>query len=220
MSAQQSSSLPLIILGAGGHAKVLLSLLQAIGRDVFGVCAPELTEQGIDRWRGIPVLNLSDDNLTAFPPDKVALVNGVGNQFGRQWLFNKFKAQGYHFPTLIHPHAWVDPCAKLDEGVHVLAGAIIQVDTVIGKNVIINTRASVDHDCILEDHVHIAPGAILCGHVHVKQGAFIAAGATAVIGMHVGENAVAGAGVSIVRDIAPNYTVIPAPVRIRNGENT
>ncbi len=206
----------LIILGAGGHAKVLLSLIQGVGLDVLGVAAPELAGQTETDWRGIPILS-TDDNLDAFSPEDVALVNGVGNQLVRQRLFETFKAQGYDFPTLIHPHACVDPCASLDEGVQIMAGAVIQVDAQIGKNVIINTRASVDHDCIIEDHVHIAPGAVLCGHVHVKQGAFIASGVTVVVGIQIGEHAVVGAGVSIVRDIAPGHVILPGAVRISIG---
>lgn len=204
---------PLIILGAGGHARVLLSLIQAAGLNVLGVCAPELVEQGIDSWRGVPVLNLTDDNLAAFPPEDVALVNGVGNQAGRQALFEKFKAQGYYFPVLTHPHTCIDPTVKLGEGTQVMAGAVIQVDTCIGNNVIINTQASVDHDCIIEDHVHIAPGAVLCGHVHVKKGAFIASGASVVIGIQIGAYAIAGAGVSIVRDVEAGCIMLPASVR-------
>lgn len=208
---------PLVILGAGGHAKVLLSLIQAAGLEVLGVSAPELVEQGLENWRGVPVLTLFDDNLNAFPPENIALVNGVGNQTVRHGLFEKFKAQGYFFPVLIHPQAWVDASVVLDEGAQVMAGAVIQADACIGKNVIINTRASVDHDCAIGDHVHIAPGAILCGHVQVKQNAFIASGATVITGICVGENAVAGAGASIVRDIAPGHVILPAPVCIRNG---
>lgn len=207
----------LIILGAGGHAKVLLSLIQAAGLEVLGVSAPELLEQGIEHWRGIPVLNFAAHDLIAFPPEQVALVNGVGNQLVRQKLFEKFKAQGYSFPVLIHPNAWVDASAKLSEGVQVMAGAVIQADACIGNNVIINTQASIDHDCVIEDHVHIAPGAILCGHVQVKQNAFIASGVTVITGICVGERAVAGAGASIVRDISPGHVILPAPVCIRNG---
>lgn len=203
---------PVILLGAGGHAKVLLSLMRAAGFDVLGVTAPELMASGVAEWRGIPVLNL-DDELTGLSPTDVALVNGVGAQQPRKRLFERFKVKGYDFPVLIHPTAWVDSLAMLDEGVQVMAGAIVQVDTRLGKNVIVNTNASVDHDCLIEDHVHIAPGASVCGHVRVKEGAFIASGASVVIGIEIGEYAVAGAGASIVRDIEPGTVVLPAAVR-------
>ena len=208
---------PLILFGAGGHAKVLLSLIQAAGFNVLGVCAPELVHQGIDCWRGLPVLNIKDDNLKAFFPNQVALVNGVGHQVRRQQLFEQFKAQGYHFPVLIHSHAYVDPSAILNEGVQVMAGAVIQADACIGNNVIINTRASVDHDCVIGDHVHIAPGAVLCGDVHVCQGAFIGSGATVAHGIKVSERATAGAGVSVVRDLPSGCIILPASIRVKEG---
>ena len=115
-----------ILLGAGGHAKVLLSLLQARGFQVIGVIAPELTASGAHAWRGIPVLPVGDD-ITAYHPADVGLVNGVGEQHARRRLFERFKAKGYFFPVLIHPHACVDPSARLDEGVQVMAGAVICV---------------------------------------------------------------------------------------------
>ena len=203
---------PIILLGAGGHAKVLLSLLQAKGFQVLGVTAPELTASGAHAWRGIPVLPVGDD-IRAYHPADVGLVNGVGELHARRRLFERFKAHGYFFPVLIHPHACVDPSATLHEGVQVMAGAVIQADACLGQNVLVNTQASVDHDCIIEAHVHIAPGASVCGHVHVKEGALIASGVTVVIGIQVGEGAIAGAGASIVRDIDPETVVLPAPVR-------
>lgn len=203
---------PLILLGAGGHAKVLLSLMQAAGLRVLGVSAPELVESGALLWRGIPVLHAADD-LAEYRPVEVGLVNGVGAQQARRRLFDRFKARGYVFPVLVHPTAWVDPSAVLGEGVQVMAGSVIQADASLGQNVIVNTQASVDHDCVIEDHVHIAPGASVCGHVHVKTGAFIASGATVIIGIQVGEDAIAGAGASIVRDIEPGAVVLPASVR-------
>ena len=215
MTVQQ----PLILFGAGGHAKVLLSLIQAAGLNVLGICAPELVHQGIDSWRGCPVLSLTDDNLKAYSQDQVALVNGVGHQVRRQQLFEQFNAQGYHFPVLIHPHAYVDPSAILNEGVQVMAGAVIQADACIGNNVIINSRASVDHDCVIGDHVHIAPGAVLCGGVHVCQGAFIGSGATVTHGIKVSEKATAGAGVSVVRDIPSGCILLPASIRVKEGKS-
>ncbi|HHF7346232.1 TPA: acetyltransferase [Legionella feeleii] len=207
---------PLILLGAGGHAKVLLSLVRALDLPVLGVCAPELVNQGANFWRDIRVLGTGDD-LTEFNPDEVALVNAVGRRVGdtnsRQRIFETLKAKGYYFPALVHPAACVDPDAHLQEGTQIMAGAVVQADARIGNNVIINTRASVDHDCVIEDHVHIAPGAVLCGNVYVGKRAFVASGATLIPGTKVGNDAVVGAGASIVRDVAPGQLVLPALIR-------
>lgn len=206
---------PLILLGAGGHAKVLLSLVNALNLPVLGVCAPELMEKKISHWRGLTVLG-SGDNLSDYSHSEVELINGVGQRVdnhNRRRIFENYKSQGYYFPVLIHPNAYVDAFATLEEGVQVMAGAVIQSDAQIGKNVIINTQSCIDHDCIVEEHVHIAPGAVLCGTVSVSKGAFIAAGACISPGIKIGESAIVGIGASIVRDIKPGCMVLPAAIR-------
>lgn len=208
---------PLIILGAGGHAKVLLSLVQSLQLSVLGVCAPELVRDGINSWRGLQVLGNGDD-LNDYSPADVTLVNGIGQRVdnnNRRRIFEKFKAQGYYFPALIHPNAWVDSCATVEEGAQIMSGVVIQADARIGKNVIVNTQASIDHDCTIEEHVHIAPGAVLCGTVRVATGAFIATGARISPGITVGNSAIVGAGAAIVRDVKPRFIVLPAAVQSR-----
>lgn len=202
-SITSDDSLPLVMLGAGGHAKVLLSLAQAAGLNVRGVCDPALAQQEKSEWRGIKVLG-GDDVLDDLDPTAIGLINGIG-QFvgssGRRSIFERLVAKGFRFPVLVHPVAWVDASAVLHEGVQVMAGAVIQPDTEIGSNSIINTHASVDHDCCIGAHVHIAPGATLCGSVRVHDRAFIASGATVIQGRSVGEDAVVGAGSVLVRDL-------------------
>lgn len=215
MKVIANGSLPLIMLGAGGHAKVLLSLAQASGLNVIGVCDPELAEQGRDQWRGVRVLG-GDEALDAFDPASVGLINGIGQlvgSTGRHTVFERLKAKGFRFPALVHPAAWVDGSAVLKDGVQVMAGAVIQADATVGSNSIINTGASLDHDCCLGEHVHVAPGATLCGNVQVKDRAFIASGATVIQGLTVGEESVVGAGGVLVRDLAARLTLIGPAAR-------
>lgn len=218
MSISPNQQLPIILLGAGGHAKVLLSLIKALELPLLGVSAPELDSSGVDFWRGVKVLSKND--LNDMSPNTVALVNAIGRRVGdsnhRQKIFEKFKTQGYYFPALVHPWAYVDPTAILKEGAQIMAGSMIQADVCIGQNVIINTHALVDHDSVIEDHVHIAPGAVLCGNVHIAKGAFVACGASLSQGIHIGEDTVIGAGVSIVRDVASGQLVLPASLRYSN----
>ena len=207
--------LSLIMLGAGGHAKVLLSLAQAAGLNVSGVCDSELAQQGIDQWRGIKVLG-GDDALEAFDPATIGLVNGVGQlvgSTGRRRVFERLIAKGFRFPVLVHPAAWVDASAVLNDGVQVMAGAVIQADATVGPNSIINTGASLDHDCLLGAHVHVAPGATLCGSVRVHDDAFIASGATVIQGLSIGEGAVVGAGAVLVRDLAARLVLLGPAAR-------
>ncbi|MHC8387659.1 acetyltransferase [Pseudomonas sp. MDT2-39-1] len=204
MKILSDCDLPLVIIGAGGHAKVLLSLAQALGLTIHGVCAPELREQGASKWRGYKVLG-GDEALEMLDPSAVGLVNGIGQlvgSVGRRKAYERFAAKGFRFPALIHPAAWVDPSVTLYDGSQIMAGAIIQADTVIGANSIVNTRASIDHDCRIGSHVHIAPGATLCGNVLVGERAFIACNAAVIQGINVGDDAVVGAGAVLVRDLA------------------
>lgn len=195
---------PLILLGAGGHAKVSLALALACGRRVVGVCAPELAAAGFPTWRDLPVLG-DDAALERLDPDTTGLLNGIGQLVGsqsRQDVFQRLRGRGFRFPALVHPSAWVDGSCRLEEGVQIMAGAVLQPDVRIGENCIINTRAGIDHDCCIGNHVHIAPGATLCGAVRVADGAFVGSGATVIQGLTIGAGAVVAAGAVLVRDLA------------------
>lgn len=206
---------PLILLGAGGHARVVTALLRAADYPLIGVCDPALVSSGVSHWEGLDVLG-SDEALERFAPDRVALVMGLGQLavgILRKQLYVLWRKRGYQFPALVHPTAWVAPGVELGEGVQVMAGAIIQPGCVIGENSIINTQACVDHDCRIGSHVHVAPGSTLCGAVTVHADVFIGAGATVIQGVHIGEGAVVGAGVTLVRDLKSATTIIGAANR-------
>jgi sugar O-acyltransferase (sialic acid O-acetyltransferase NeuD family) len=206
---------PVILLGAGGHAKVLLSLLQLLDFRIAGVCAPELNMKETSFWRGVRVLEESLI-LNEYQADKILLVNAIGQQPKqdvRIRVFERFKTQGYYFQSLIHPLACVDTTVSLGEGVQIMASVTIQTDTQVNSNVILNTGSTIDHDVFVDDHVHVAPGAILCGGVHIEKRAFVGSGAVLAQGIRVGEAACIGAGTSIVRDVIPRGRVIPAAVR-------
>jgi sugar O-acyltransferase (sialic acid O-acetyltransferase NeuD family) len=211
------TALPLVLLGAGGHARVLLALARAAGHHVLGICDPRLAADEVSRWEGLDVLG-DDGALDGLPPDRVALMLGVGQLTAgtlRERLYWTGRERGYRFPVLIHPGAWVAPDATLADGVQVMAGAIVQPGCVIGENSIINTCSSVDHDCHIGRDVHVAPGATLCGAVTVEAGAFVGAGSTVIQGLRVGERAVVGAGVTLVRDLAPSAVMHGAPSLLR-----
>jgi UDP-perosamine 4-acetyltransferase len=197
--------LPLILLGAGGHAKVTLSLARAAGFDVVGVCAPELARQGVAQWRGVTVLG-GDEALDAVSPAGTGLANGIGQLVGgsaRRTLFLRLRQRGFRFPALVHPHAWVDPTATLSDGVQVMAGAIVQADCRVGENTIVNTGASIDHDCTVGAHVHVAPGAHVCGTVDLGDNVFVGSGATVLPNLTIGADAIVAAGSTLARTLQP-----------------
>ena len=211
-----------ILLGAGGHAKVLLGLARAAGASVLGVCDPELVRQGIASWRGLRVLG-GDEALKDVDPREVLLINGLGQLVigrGRRRLHDELSAKGFRFPALVHPAAWVDPTAQVEDGVQIMAGAVVQADCHLGAATIVNTRASVDHDCRVGPHVHVAPGATLCGGVTVREGAFIGAGACVIPGLSVGERSVIAAGTVLVRHLPDDHVMIGTVCKRREPQGT
>ena len=181
-------NLPVIILGAGGHAKVVIDTLLLTSVKIEGIVDPDRKKHGTNIL-GIPVIG-SDDVVLQRGPNAVTLVNGVGSikqPILRKQLFDTYTAKGFTFAAVKHPSAVIARDVLLAEGVQVMAGAVIQPGSVIGKNVIINTRASVDHDCTIADHVHLAPGVVLSGGVVVEESVHIGTGATVLQGLRIGQ---------------------------------
>lgn len=209
------SQCPVILLGAGGHAKVVLDLLLGNERTVIGVCDPNLARQGTATWRGVTVLG-DDSAIYKHAPESVELANGMGSLPGsltRQRLHLTFSRQGYCFATLVHPSAVLGTGVKLGQGAQVMAGCVIQADTYIGDSSIINTAAHIDHDGQIGQHVHIAPGAVLSGEVIVEANAHIGPNAILIQGKRIGRGSIVGAGTTVLRDIPAYHQLTGQPPR-------
>ncbi|MGY6563456.1 MAG: acetyltransferase [Halomonadaceae bacterium] len=207
--------LPVVLLGAGGHAKVTLDLLHALGRSVLGVCDPKLVADGVVSWRGLSVLG-GDEAVRRYSVEDVELVNGIGSVPGsslRKKLHMHFTKHNYRFATLVHPSAILGVGVSLGNGVQIMAGAIVQADTQVQDNTILNTGVRVDHDCLISQHTHIAPGAILSGGVVLEEGVHIGPGATLTQGIRVGASAVIGAGTPVVRNVPARHQLTGLPPR-------
>lgn len=206
-----------VLLGAGGHARVLLALIRAAGYAVLGICDPHLWTNRISSWEGLDVIGNDAALAEQFGRDQIALALGVGQLCHgslRERIYDQWRSLGYDFPALVHPAAWLAADAVLADGVQIMAGAIIQPGCIVGENSIINTRASIDHDCQIGRNVHVAPGATLCGSVRVSTGAFIGAGAVITQDIRIGERAVVGAGSTVVRNLGSHQTIIGGPQRL------
>lgn len=201
---------PFIILGTGGHAAVIRDLIECLGHEVAGVLTPEFSAGS--HWQGLHVLG-NDDFLDQPSAADYVYALGVGlmpNQTRlRSTLFAELMAKGLEVPTLVHPSAVVARCVRLGQGVQILAGVVVQTQAVIGDNVLINTRASVDHHCHLGAHSHVAPGAVLCGGVRTGEGVFVGAGATVIQGVEIGSRAEVGAGATVLRSLPADTRFIP-----------
>ena len=202
---------PVILLGGGGHARVLLDLLALLGAKVLGVTTRD--GAGTPPLPGIAVLG-DDRVLEKYPPGEIFLVNALGYTKAsdvRKKTQEKHSALGYAFPTMKHPAAVVSSFATLESGCQIMAGAVVQACARIGAGAIINTRASIDHDCSIGAYAHIAPGATLSGSVHVGECSLIGVGATVIQDVRIGRMTTVGAGSVVIRDLPDNVTACGVP---------
>jgi len=196
----------LLLVGAGGQARVVMDTLMAAG--IFHELAcitddnPDLHGQD---YYGIKVKGGSSLWPQLFEDGIHSAIVAVGDNKARRVCARKLQDTGFSFPVLIHPQASVSPRATLGAGTVVFAGAVVQIGAQTGSHVIINTSASVDHDCKVGDYVHIAPGSHLSGHVAVGDGSLLGVGSSVIPGTSVGQWSVIGAGSAVVNHIA-DYT--------------
>jgi UDP-perosamine 4-acetyltransferase len=203
-------------IGAGGHARVVIDILQQTGGcEIVG-----LLERDPQLWNSLVlgVLVIGNDSLLAELHDggisrAFVGIGSSGNTRPRREAFEMLRRIGLHSVSAIHPAAVVSPHAELGIGVTVMARAVINPGAVLGDNVVVNTGAIVEHDCVLEDHVYIATAASLSGSVFVGEGSHIGNGATVKQGVRIGRGAIVGAGAAVIRDVPDGETVVGVPAK-------
>jgi sugar O-acyltransferase (sialic acid O-acetyltransferase NeuD family) len=207
---------PVILLGAGGHAKMLLSLLKAQQADIIAVIAP-LRPADSSLFNDLILLQ-HDNDIVKYATKDVVLVNGIGGlpkQTTRRRVYEHFRQLGYQFRSVIATNAIVAAECRLAQGVQILPGAIVNTDAELGENVLINSGAIIEHDCLLQAHTVISPGAVLCGGVHCGVNAYVGAAATVIQGIRLGENSIAGAGSTVVQNLLDNQVIYCAKAFIK-----
>lgn len=201
----------IVIVGAGGHAKVVIEILRALGLEVsFCVGGPDAVDTCLD----VPVLK-GDHWLEVLRSEGSSRIFiGLGPNRLRLKLAQVALDLGYELINAISPSAVVSPSVKLGTGIVAMAGAIINAEAEIGDLAIINTGATVDHDCKIGRAVHIAPQCGLAGCVEVGDGTFFGIGSRAIPGVRIGEWSVIGAGAVVIKDVPANVTAVGVPAHI------
>jgi acetyltransferase EpsM len=197
------------VIGAGGHAKVVISTLWEAGYAVKGALDDDAAKWG-KKILHVPI----SGPIAAFQQQLQGqpAIMAIGDNLHRKQLLMELTAVSWI--SVIHPRAYVHPSVELGEGTVIFAGAVVQPEVVIGKHVIINTSASVDHDCNLGDFVHVCPGSRLGGGVTLAEGVLLGTGGVVIPDRKVGAWATIGAGSVVLKDIPAHATGVGVPARI------
>lgn len=191
------------LYGAGGHAQVIMDIVEACGMRLAGVVDDNAA---VDECRGVEVTHAYDGGAP--------VIISIGANEVRKRIADRLQAVGAAFVKAVHPSAIVSPYASVEEGSVVMQGCILQSGCRIGRHCIVNTGAAVDHECVIGDFAHISPHATLCGNVTVGEGTWIGAGSVVIPGVKIGKWCVIGAGSVVCRDIPDGVMAYGAPCKV------
>ncbi|PFB22170.1 acetyltransferase [Bacillus cereus] len=199
----------LLIIGASGHGRVIADI--ALKMNKWQSIAFLDDNENVGSSMGIQIIDKSA-SISKYIDDYDFFV-GIGNNVIREKIQRQLEAEEASIPILIHPSAIIGEQVYLEAGTVVMAGAVINCCTKIGKGCIINTASTVDHDNVIEDYVHVSPGAHLAGTVKVGRGTWLGAGSVVSNNINITHSCKIGAGAVVIRDITESRTYVGVPVR-------
>lgn len=196
-----------LIIGAGGHAKVVADIVLRNGDSLIGFLDDSDEKQGAVIFKDYKVIGMVSD---AERFRDCYFIVAIGDNHSRAEIVEKLNVKFY---TAIHPDAILADTVRIGDGTVVMAGAVINPDTIIGKHCIINTSCSIDHDNKIGDYVHISPGAHLAGTVSVGEYSWICVGSTIVNNISVFDDIIIGAGATVLSDANESGIYVGTPAK-------
>lgn len=203
----------ILLIGGGGHCKsVIDSIIEGKEYNIIGIL--DKSENIGKTVFQIEIIGADDDMQKFF--DKgikkaVITVGSIGNTSIREQLYNRAKSIGYKFPIIIDKYAIVSRFSNIQEGTFIGKNVVVNADAKIGKCCILNTGCIVEHECIIDDFVHLAPASVLCGNTHIDRSTHIGANSVVIQGKTIGSNTLIGAGSTIIKDIDNNIKAYGNP---------
>lgn len=202
-----------LIVGAGGHGKVVLDILRLSGKhNPIGFIDADTTLAGT-KVGGLPVFG-PPNQLPKLAKRAKAAIIAIGDNRTRRSYAQMLAEQGFELISAIHPTACVSQSAKVGRNVVIAAGAIVCAEARIDDSAIVNTAAVVDHECEIGEAAHICPTVALGGRVRVGAEAFVGLGAKVIPCISIGERAIVGAGAVVIADIPAHTTAVGVPAKV------
>lgn len=210
----------LLIIGAGGHARVVISIARRMDNwDLAGVLSRE-TPAKPEQIDGVPIVGNYADAARLHAEGWHHAALALGDNAERASRYDSLEQLGFVFPVLRHPSALIEYNVTIGEGCVICAGAILCAEVRLGRGVIVNTGSILDHETRVDDHAHIAPGCRVAGRVNIGEGAMLGIGTCVREKINIGAQSLLGAGSVVIEDIPANVVAYGIPARVAHARTT
>ncbi len=200
----------IFIFGCGGHAKVIGDIIDSDG--TYVVSGYVNLDRSPLEFNGQPVYE-EKEFIEKYSGESVVIA--IGENRARKEVFSRLAAHSFSFPNLIHPSAVISKSVEFSCGTVVMPNVVINSSSKIGKGCVLNTASVLEHDCILEDYVSLAPKSVICGGCRIKEGAYIGANASVIPSKIVGQWSIVAAQAAVISDVSPNVIAVGVPAKIK-----
>lgn len=198
----------IVIIGASGHGKVIADIAKMNGYKEIVFLDDDTSKSKCGRY---PVMGTSKD-IRQYKDDHDFII-AIGNNRIREKISGMLEKEKVKQTVLIHPSAVIDETAKIKDGTVIMANAVVNAEVQVGRSCIINTASSIDHECVLDDYVHVSPGVHIAGTVIIGKSTWVGIGATIINNLNICKNCMIGAGGTVIKDIKEEGTYVGSPAR-------